>query len=81
MVKHGVPERFIAIVKSFDEGILAIVLDEGESSETFQVTNGVKQGCAICDLQYGFLSHAENCISWRHTPWPSAIVLIASCLI
>ena len=33
MAKYGIPETFIAIVKSFHEGMLARVLDEGESSE------------------------------------------------
>ena len=41
MAKYGIPEKFI--VKSFHEGMLARVLCEGESSETIQVTNGVKQ--------------------------------------
>ena len=45
MAKCGIPETFIAIVKLFHEGMLARALDEGESSETFQVRNGVKQGC------------------------------------
>ena len=35
------------MVKSFHEGMLVRVLDEGESSETFHVTNGVKQGCVL----------------------------------
>ena len=44
MAKCGIPETFIAIVKSFHEGMLARVVDEEESSETIQVRNGVKQG-------------------------------------
>ena len=47
MGKYGIPEKFIAIVKLFHEGMLASVLDEGKSSETTQVTNGVKQGCML----------------------------------
>jgi len=41
MATDGIPETFIAIVKSFHRGMLGRVLDEGESSETIQVTNGV----------------------------------------
>ena len=44
IAKYGIPDTFIAIVKSYHEEMLARVLDEGESSETVQVTNGVKQG-------------------------------------
>ena len=42
MAKYGIPGKFIAIFKSFHNGMLARVMDEGESSETTKVTNGVK---------------------------------------
>ena len=47
MAKYGISEKVIAIVMSYHEGMLARVLDMGESSETIQVTNGVKQGCVV----------------------------------
>ena len=45
--KCGISEKVIAIVKSFHEGMLARVIDERESSETIQVTNGIRQGCVL----------------------------------
>ena len=33
MTRYGIPEKFIAIDRSFHEGMLARVLDEGESSK------------------------------------------------
>ena len=56
MVKYGIPEKFIVIVKSFHEGMLARVPDEGESSETIQVTNGIKQGCVLAPHSSVWLS-------------------------
>jgi len=58
MAKYGIPESFLAIVKSFHEGMLARGLDEGESSETFQVTNGVKQGCVLAPILFSMVFSA-----------------------
>ena len=44
MAKFGCPPRFIAIVRQFDDGIQARVQNDGEFSEPFEVTNGVKHG-------------------------------------
>ena len=47
MSKFGCPETFISIVCQFHEGMIAHVLDDGDASEDFPVTNGVKQGCVL----------------------------------
>ena len=47
MAKFGCPPRFIAIVRQFHDGMQARVQNDGEYSEPFPVTNGVKQGCVI----------------------------------
>ena len=39
--------RFIAMVPQFHDGMQARVQNDGEFSEPFEVTNGIKQGCAI----------------------------------
>lgn len=35
----------LAIVRQFHDGMMVGVLDNGESSESFLLINGVKQGC------------------------------------
>ena len=45
MTKFGCPPRFIAIVRQFHDGMQARVENDGEYSEQYPVTNGVKQGC------------------------------------
>nr|VZH94097.1 unnamed protein product [Spirometra erinaceieuropaei] len=47
MRKFGCPERFIRIVRQLHGGMMARVTDNGAVSETFAVTNGVKQGCVL----------------------------------
>ena len=44
MAKFGCPAKFIAIVRQFHDGMLARVQNDGEFSDPFPVTNGVKQG-------------------------------------
>ena len=43
--KFGCPPRFIAMVRQFHDGMQARLQNDGEFSEPFEVTNGVKQGC------------------------------------
>ena len=45
MAKFGCPPRFIVMVRQFHDGMQARVQNDGEFSEPFEVTNGVKQGC------------------------------------
>ena len=47
MSKFGCPDRFITLVCQFHDSIQAQVIDKGESSIPFPVTNGVKQGCLL----------------------------------
>uniref|UniRef100_A0A0B7BSR0 Reverse transcriptase domain-containing protein n=3 Tax=Arion vulgaris TaxID=1028688 RepID=A0A0B7BSR0_9EUPU len=55
MEKFGCPRKFIKIVQQFHEGMMARVLDEGELSEAFHVTNGVKQGCVLAPTLFSMM--------------------------
>lgn len=55
--KYGCPEKFTSMIESLHTGMKANVSDRGESSETFDVTNGVKQGCVLAPTLFSiFLS-------------------------
>ena len=58
MAEFGCPARFIAMVRQFHDGMLARVQNDGEYSEQFPLTNGVKQSCvrapALLRLQMRF---------------------------
>ena len=47
MAKFGCPAKFIAVMWQFHDGMLARVPNDGEFSDPFPVTNGVKQGCVL----------------------------------
>ena len=58
MKKFGCPSTFIAIVRQFHDGMMARVLDDGEPSEAFTVTNGVKQGCVLAPTLFSMMFSA-----------------------
>ena len=45
--KYGCPEKFTTTIEALHTGIMAIISVGGEVSESFSVTNGVKQGCVL----------------------------------
>ena len=45
MAKFGCPTKSIAMVRQCHDGMLARAQNDGEFSDPFPVTNGVKQGC------------------------------------
>ena len=52
MAKFGCPAKFIAIVRQFHDGMLARIQNDGEFSDPFPVTNGVKQGCVLASTLF-----------------------------
>ena len=58
MEKFGCPRKFIAIVRQFHDGMTAKVLDNGEPSKAFPVTNGVKQGCVLAPTLFSMMFSA-----------------------
>ena len=63
MAKFGCLTKFIAMVRQFHNGMLARVQNDGEFSDPFPVTNGVKQGCVLGpnSVQHDVLCHAYRC--------------------
>ena len=58
MAKFGCPAKFIAMVRQFHDGMLARVQNDGEFSDPFPVTNGVKQGCVIASTLFSMMFSA-----------------------
>ena len=56
MAKFGCLPRFIAVVWQFHDGMQARVQNDGEFSEPFEVTNGVKQGCVMAPTLFSMFS-------------------------
>ena len=58
MAKFGCPAKFIEMVRQFHDGMLARVQNDGEVSNPFPVTNGVKQGCALASTLFSMMFSA-----------------------
>lgn len=58
MAKYGYPRKFIAIIRQFHDGMMARVQDCGETSDPFEVTNGVKQGCVLAPTLFSLMFFA-----------------------
>ena len=67
MAKLDCPAKFIAMVRQFHDGMLARVQNDGELSDPFYVTNGVKQGCLLAStvFQHDVFCHVHRCfLGW-----------------
>ena len=58
MAKYGCPTRFITIVRQLHDGMQARVQDNGDFSEPFSVSNGVKQGCFLAPTLFSLMFSA-----------------------
>ena len=59
MAKFGCPPRYKAMVRQFHDGMQARVQNDGEYSEPFQVTNGVKLGCVMAPTLFSMMFSAR----------------------
>ena len=58
MAKYGCPPKFITIVRLLHDGMMARVQDNGNSSEPFLVSNGVKQDCVLAPTLFSLMFSA-----------------------
>ena len=48
LARFGVPDKMLTVIRQFHEGMRARVrTDDGEHSEWFDVTQGLRQGCCL----------------------------------
>ena len=66
MAKFGCPPRFISMVRQFHVGMQARVRDNGAVSESFTVTNGVKQGCVLAPTLFSIMFSAMLSDAFRN---------------
>jgi hypothetical protein len=58
MERVGCPPKFIKITRSFHDGMYARVMDHGQLSDPFSISNGVKQGCVLAPTLFSILFSA-----------------------
>ena len=69
MAKFGCPDIFISIVRQFHDGMMVSVRDNGEYSEEFAVTNGVKQGCVLAPTLFSMMFSAMLIDAYKDTSY------------
>ena len=52
LAKIGLPEKMINVICSFHDGMMASVQSDNDQSNTFEVTNGTKQGCVLAPVLF-----------------------------
>ena len=53
LARFDVPEKMLPVIRQFHEGMRARVrTDDGEHSEWFDVTQGLRQGCVLSPLLF-----------------------------
>nr|VZH97019.1 unnamed protein product [Spirometra erinaceieuropaei] len=65
MQQFGCPERFIQMVRQLHDGMMARVTDNGAVSESFAVTNGVKQRCVLAPTLFSLMFSAMLMDAYR----------------
>ena len=58
--KLSIPDNMLHIIISFHEGMKASVSSDGEFSDSFDLTNGIKQGCVMAPVCSLFLNNASS---------------------
>ena len=67
IAKYGYPQKFITIVQQLHDGMFARVQDNGEISQPFPVSNGVKQGCVLAPTLFSIMFSAMQTDAFRDT--------------
>ena len=75
--KLGCPEKFVNVVKSLHDGMEARVLDQGSFSATFNVSNGVKQGCVLAPTLFSIMFAMLIRDAFHETEWRRYLTEIA----
>ena len=61
LARAGVPEEMIAVIRQFHDGMQAQVrMDDGELSDWFEVTPGMRQGCVLSPLLFNIFFAAAT---------------------
>ena len=75
LARFGVPDKMLTVIRQFHEGMRARVrTDDGEHSEWFDVTQGLRQGCALSPLLFNiFFAAVTHAVVLRFSEDPDIV--------
>ena len=75
LARFGVPEKMLIVIRQFHEGMRARVrTDNGEHSEWFDVTQGLRQGCVLSPLLFNiFFAAVTHAVVIRFSEDPDIV--------
>ena len=75
LARFGVPEKMLTVIRQFHEGIRTrVCTDDGEHSEWFDVTQGLRQGCVLSPLLVNvFFTAAIHAVQVRFSVDPDIL--------
>ena len=75
LARFGVPEKMLTVIRQFHEGMRArVCTDDGEHSEWFDVTQGLRRGCVLSPLLFNvFFAAAIHAVLVRFSEDPDIL--------
>ena len=74
LARFGVPVKMLTALRQFHEGMRARVrTDDGEHSEWFDVTQGLRQGCVLSPLLFNLFAAVTHAVVVRFSEDPDIV--------
>ena len=75
LARFGVPDKMLTVIRQFHEGMRSHVrTDDGERSEWFDVTPGLRQRCALSPLLFNvFFADVTHAVAVRFSEDPDIV--------
>ena len=65
MTKFGCPPRYITMVRQLHDDMHVLVQNDGELSQPYPVTIGVKQDCSLAAILFSTFSDMLMCVFYK----------------
>ena len=75
LARFGVPDKMLTVIRQFHEGMrVRVRTDDGEHSEWFDVTQGLRQGCVLSPLLFNiFFAAVTHAVVVRFSEDPDIV--------